>query len=521
MKKAVLFLSFALLLTAGFAGAQSITVTSPAAADTWATGSTHDIVWTIRGTMDDEVKILLFQGDTRTLEIAARVPNSGRYSWLIPATLAPGRYHVRVRTFDNAEFDNSPDFQIAIPAQPAQPEPSPGPRSPVNIVEPNGGETIHLNRTFRITWNASGGATEGRTIDLLLVHEGRPVGVVAENLPLSQRNFQWTAGRLLAGSAGADVKYKIRIRVDGTTIEDESDHSFALAALPGSCDFGVDGATFGDGTPLEHGIAVPPAAERRDVEGTFLVMVRWNGIPPASSGGRHAIRAEAVLTGSQIGAAAATPQRFSEADADPSGIIRIRFPFRLPWAEIPRMTRDRHIPVEFTIVFAEGNYDSNAVNNCRTLDMRVIGVAPQADFVAEIVPGSIRTSVRNAAGSRKWDIMNFWGQARFKNLARNEVGGPAAPVPNVYWMSEVRYMGDDGQWHQVGYDMGQITVRADEWVVVTHDRDDQSRLWEGVNAVPVNQWKPMKFVVYINLGDDVADSNKANNTAELEFTLRR
>jgi hypothetical protein len=344
---------------------------------------------------------------------------------------------------------------------------------------------------------------------------------VAGSLPLSQRNFQWTAGRLLTSSAGADVKYKIRIRVNGTTIQDDSDHSFSLAAPPGSCDFGVDGATFGDGTPLEHGITVPSGADHRDVEGTFLVMVRWNGIPPASSGGRHALRAEAVLTGTQIGAAAAASQRFSEADADPSGVIRIRLPFRLPWAEIPRMTRDRHIPVEFTIVFAEGNYDSNPVNNCRTLDMRVIGVTSQADFVAEIVPGSIRTSVRNAVGNTKWDILNFWGQVRFKNLARNEVGGPAAPVPNVYWISEVLYLDNDGQWHQVGYDMGQITVRADEWVVVTHDRDDQARLWEGVNAIPVNQWKPMKFRAVINLGNDIPDSNPANNRAELEFTLRR
>ena len=516
MKKILLF-AFALVLSAGPAPAQSITITSPAAEDGWAVGSPHDIVWAVRGTMDDEVKILLFQGGSRVLEIAGRAPNSGRYSWLIPASVSPGRYTVRVRTMDSAESDNSEEFLI-VPASPAPTPPSPG---PIAVVEPNGGESIRVDDVFRITWHAVTSGAGDRTVDLLLIRDGRPVGVIAENIPVLDRSYLWKAGHLLAGSAPADVKYKVRIRVDGTTIQDDSDKSFALVASAARCDFGVDGVTFGDGSPLENGITVPPAAERRDVEGVFLVKVRWNKVRPPVAGGRHFIRTEAVLTGAGLGGAPATPSRFSEEDADASGIITIRYPFRLVWADIPRMTRDRHVPVEFSIAFSAGDFDSDPVNNSRTLEMRVIGLQATPDFVAEIVPGSVRVHVRNALNSTEYDILDFWSKVRFKNLARNDAGGPAAPYPNVTWYSRVLYLGNDGRWHQVGYNMGQVTVPGDDWLVIDVNRANQNSLWVGVNAVPVNQWKPMRFEITINYGDDIPETNRDNNSDELEFELPR
>jgi len=522
MKKSFLFLFPFLLLAAGFAPAQSITVTSPAAGDSWTIGSSHDILWTIRGAMDDEVKILLFQGEDRILEIADRVPNSGRFTWPIPGTVIPGRYIVRVRTFDSAVMDNSTEFRIAISAQPA---PLPPAQSPVAIVKPNGSESIPVGDVFRVQWNTAARGATDRTVDLLLCRDGRPIGVVAENLPVMQRNFDWKVGRLLIGSAGPDVKYKMRIRVNGTTIEDDSDRSFALVAAAGAaggtCDFGVEGATFGDETPLEHGISIPPTTERRDVESTFLVKVRWNRVVPAVSGGQHFIRAEAVLTGTGLGSSYSTPRRFSEADADASGIITIRFPFRLPWAEIPRMTRDRHIPVEFSIAFSRGDFDSDAVNNSRTLEMRVISAQATPDFVAEIVPGSIRTDVRNAIGDNKWDILNFWSKVRFKNLARNDAGGPAASIPNVLWYSRISYLDNDGSWKGVGYNMGEVTVPADGWLVIDVDRAYQHNVWIGVNAIPVNQWKPLKFEITINWQTEIPESNTANNTDRQEFEVKR
>ena len=185
------------------------------------------------------------------------------------------------------------------------------------------------------------------------------------------------------------------------------------------------------------------------------------------------------------------------------------------------MTRDRHIPVEFSISFSRGDFDSNEVNNSRTLQMRVIGAQATPDFVAEIVPGSIRTSVRNAVGNTQYDILNFWSKVRFKNLARNDAGGPAAPVPNVWWYSRTLYLDNDGSWKSVGYNMGQVTVPADDWLVIDVDRANQNSLWVGVNAIPVNQWKPLRFEITINWQTEIPESNTANNTDRQEFEVKR
>jgi hypothetical protein len=516
MKKLVLSL-FAVLLVAGTARAQSITVTSPAAGDFWAIGSTHDIVWTIRGTMDDRVKILLFQSGERVLEIAGRVPNSGRCPWLIPATVAPGRYTVRVRTIDSAVADNSDEFSLALPAEPA---PSPAPPGPIAIAEPNGGESIVFGRPFRITWNAVSGGASGRTVDLLLLRDGRLVGVVAENLPVTQRNFEWKAGHLISGSAAADVKYKVRIRVDGTTIQDDSDRSFALVGTDRSCDFAIEDVTLADGMPLEHGVAVSSPSDPRDINNAFLVKVRWNRTAPAVAGGQHAIRARALLTEADLGSAPATPPRFSEANADGTGLITIRYPFRIAWADILRMTRGHYIPIEFSIAFSRGEFDSVPGNNTRTFDLRVIGVQPLPDFVAEIVPGTVWGEAVNAVDSRDHDLLDFRAQVRFKNLARNEVGGPSAPFPGVNYLAHVFYMDNEGRWREAYWDWQHITVPSDDWVVVNIEKIHTNH-YSGESIIPVNQWKPMKFEITINdaYEDYLPEVSRDNNKAVVEFEL--
>ena len=233
-RKTVLFLLGSLWTVHAFG--QSITVTAPAAGVTWRVGETHMITWTKTGAMDDEVKIRLVQAGSIVLEIAENAPNSGSFSWTIPATVVPGNSLIRVRTVNNAVMDNSDTFTIAAAAAP-----SGASHGPVAVVSPNGKEVIPINRPFRITWQASSGGAEGRTVDLLLCRDGRPVGVVAENVPIMQRVFDWKVARLLAGSADAGPGYTIRIRVDGTTIQDESDRAFVLEPGPAAGGSGTGG----------------------------------------------------------------------------------------------------------------------------------------------------------------------------------------------------------------------------------------------------------------------------------------
>lgn len=233
-RKSVLFVLFSLLAVQAFG--QTIVVTSPAAGVTWRAGEMHAITWTKTGAMDDEVKIRLIQAGAIVLEIADNVPNTGSYTWVIPGAVVPGRYVVRVRTMNNAVMDNSDSFTIAAATQPGAPA-----QGPITLVAPNGKEEIRIGDPFRITWAASTGLGESHTADLLLFLNDRPVGVIAENLPVMQRRFEWTAGRLLTGTAVPERGYKVRIRVDGTTVQDDSDRVFLLVSGPPAGSSGTTG----------------------------------------------------------------------------------------------------------------------------------------------------------------------------------------------------------------------------------------------------------------------------------------
>ena len=513
----------AVLACAGFVQAQRITVTRPEADDAWSIGSTHDILWTVQGTMDDEVKILLFQGGARVLEIAGRVPNSGRFAWPVPDSVPLGRYVVRVRTIDGAVVDNSDEFAITIAAHPQGSTSTPG---PLTLVTPNGREQLAIGSPFKITWRSATGAPAGTRVDLFLLHEGQPVGLIAPEIPVTQRFYEWTVGRLQPGVAPPGAEYKVRIRAHGTTIEDDSDKTFVLVPESArSCDFAIEDVTLSEGRSLENGITVYPPTDPHDVSDVFLVKVRWNGTNPPVSGGQHFIRTQAILTDAGLGSGPSTPPRFSEANADASGLIVIRYPFRIAWADIPLMVRNRHIPIEFSIAFSRGDFDSVAENNVRTFDLRVIGAQPLPDFVAQIVPGSIQAEPHNNIYNDEYDILEFSAQVRFKNLARNDVGGPAAPFPNVWWYARVTYLDNEGRWQQSCYEFGQVTVPADDWVVVNINRPGRGRdtVMVGANTVPVNQWKPMKLEITINYAsgseEGIPESNRANNTAQQEFEL--
>jgi hypothetical protein len=76
--------------------------------------NTKTITWTKTGSQDANVKIRLYDstGTTKILDITNSTANNGEFSWLIPSSLADGNYIVRVKTVDNAVWDDSPIFKI-------------------------------------------------------------------------------------------------------------------------------------------------------------------------------------------------------------------------------------------------------------------------------------------------------------------------------------------------------------------------------------------------------------------------
>lgn len=99
-----------------FLNSQTITITSPKAASNWYYGKSYTISWTIKGDMDEYVKIRLLNetGTTKILDISNRTINDGNFrSWKVPDSIPSGKYVLRVKTVDDAVSDDSGKFNIS------------------------------------------------------------------------------------------------------------------------------------------------------------------------------------------------------------------------------------------------------------------------------------------------------------------------------------------------------------------------------------------------------------------------
>lgn len=131
MKRSLL-VAAAILLAANFAlYGQVITVTAPTASDGWCIGSTYAITWTCSPPVSDPITIRLRPAgpdnrDSEALAIARRIENSGVFRWTVPATVAPGRYMIRIWTAreegENVSGDSA-NFSILVRANPVPGDP--------------------------------------------------------------------------------------------------------------------------------------------------------------------------------------------------------------------------------------------------------------------------------------------------------------------------------------------------------------------------------------------------------------
>ena len=119
-----------------------ITVTSPTATSVWLKGTSETITWTRIGTMDDNVKIHLYLGTAKKLDVTTGTGNDGSYEWAIPATLAAGKYTVRVITLDGKVTGKSAEFKIAT--------------GRITVTAPAAGAKWQRGQTHEITWTSQG-----------------------------------------------------------------------------------------------------------------------------------------------------------------------------------------------------------------------------------------------------------------------------------------------------------------------------------------------------------------------------
>ena len=74
-------------------------------------------------------------------------------------------------------------------------------------------------------------------------------------------------------------------------------------------------------------------------------------------------------------------------------------------------------------------------------------------------------------------------------------------------------MDNDGRWREAYWTVDRVTVPSDDWLVVDIV-DIQDTRFTGASIVPVNQWKPMKFEITINYGDDIPEANQGQQQGD-------
>ncbi len=142
----------------GAAAAASVTVTKPAAGDSWTKGQPHPITWTKTGDMPATVRIVLRnQQNTAAVQtIADSAPNSGSYSWTIPASVADGQYRIRVKVLNADILDDGDVFTINSTAG-----------ASIAVTKPVAGETWLRGKPAEIRWTKTG--TMAGTVQVLVI----------------------------------------------------------------------------------------------------------------------------------------------------------------------------------------------------------------------------------------------------------------------------------------------------------------------------------------------------------------
>jgi hypothetical protein len=182
---------------------QTITVTSPAAGNEWCLGSTQTITWTKSGAMQATAGIRLraegsAPGAEPALYIVDGTANDGSYSWMIPNTVAPGNYFIRVKTEDGTVVGDSANFKIKSCA-PLMDRP---PKTILDIEQvgthcmaitsPKAGDTATLYNTVYVKWTKRG--TLDANVSVALLRKGKGVFPGGVTLAASTPNsgiFTW------------------------------------------------------------------------------------------------------------------------------------------------------------------------------------------------------------------------------------------------------------------------------------------------------------------------------------------
>lgn len=176
----------------------SLTVTAPVSGDTWYTRSPVTITWVKSGVQNANVRIQLYKGATKVLDISRGTPNDQSFGWTVAPTLAAGAtYRVRVSTLDGRIQDDSDVFSVARPS--------------IIVTAPARAAVWNKGTTQSITWVKSG--PQAATVKVQLLRSGRKVLDIALAAPNSESRA-WAVPSSLPNSTA----YKVRIKTQDNAV---------------------------------------------------------------------------------------------------------------------------------------------------------------------------------------------------------------------------------------------------------------------------------------------------------------
>jgi len=196
-----------------------LALTAPSGGESWILGSTQRIAWSSSG-ISGGLNLYLYKGTTNLGLIASGVPvgNSG-YDWRTGylkngTKVAVGStYKVSIVSVLDKKVSAISDAYMSI----VKPK--------IKVASPINGTVWKLGSAQRVTWTFS--AVSG-AVDIFLYRNGALVGQIADDVPVTDLSYTWTAGNLIGGSAGKGIGYSICIRAVGTSVQGWSSGTFKL-----------------------------------------------------------------------------------------------------------------------------------------------------------------------------------------------------------------------------------------------------------------------------------------------------
>ena len=188
---------------------EPLAVVSPNGGESWDTGSTHAVTWTVDASLGPvKIECSTNNGATWTTVVAS-TPNTGTYSWTLPNTPSAS---CRIRVSEAADGDpaDSSDGLFTIAG--------------IKVTSPNGGEQLIVGSQHTITWATAGG------YPAVKIELSRNGGSVWETITASTTNtgsYLWTVPAAIFSQG----LVRVSDSADGVPA-DASDAVFSTIAVP-------------------------------------------------------------------------------------------------------------------------------------------------------------------------------------------------------------------------------------------------------------------------------------------------